>query len=87
MAKDSNFFEGLVLGAILGGIAGVLFAPDSGRETRRKLQNSSLEKEDLVDTAKDQTENMIEKTKDAIESGFAKLKDLIEENKKEQARN
>lgn len=87
MSKESNFFEGLIVGAVLGGIAGILFAPDSGKATRKKLQDGTFEKEEIIENAKDQTENMIEKTKDAIESGFAKLKDLIEENKKEQARN
>ena len=87
MSKQSNFFEGLIIGVMLGGVAGILFAPESGKETRKKLRESSIDKEDMIDTAKDQTENMIEKTKDAIESGFAKLRDLIEENKKEIAKN
>ena len=81
MAKQSNFLEGIIIGAIVGGIAGVLFAPSPGTETRKKLKNMAAENADLVDTAKDQTEDLIDKTKDAIEQGFSKIKTLIEENK------
>ena len=81
MSKQSNFLEGIIVGAILGGIAGVLFAPSPGEETRKKLKSMAAENSDLVDSAKDQTEDLIDKTKDAIEQGFSKIKTLIEENK------
>ena len=66
----SNFLEGIIVGAILGGIAGVLFAPSPGEETRKKLKSMAAENADLVDSAKDQTEDLIDKIfRDKIEDG------------------
>lgn len=35
-----NFLKGLVFGSLVGGSAGLLFAPQSGNDTRRKLQQN-----------------------------------------------
>ena len=37
MSRRSYFFEGFVMGAVVGAVAGVLFAPDEGDKTRSKL--------------------------------------------------
>ncbi len=37
----SNFMSGLVWGALIGAALGVLYAPDSGDKTRKKLQKVS----------------------------------------------
>lgn len=48
MSQESNsFYKGLVFGSILGGIAGVLLAPEEGEKTRKKLsQKLELIKKD-----------------------------------------
>jgi gas vesicle protein len=37
MSKSSNFIAGAVLGAAIGSILGLLFAPKSGEELRKDL--------------------------------------------------
>ena len=81
MSRDSYFFEGVLFGAVLGAIGGMLFAPQSGEETRARIKQFKDENEDLLQDTKDKTEGLIDKTKDAIEQGFDKLNKLIEENK------
>jgi len=43
MSNSSRFFEGLLLGGIMGFLGGILFAPKSGRELRRELAEGSDE--------------------------------------------
>ncbi len=38
MGAKSNLFKGLVLGTLVGGVLGVLFAPKAGKETREDLK-------------------------------------------------
>ncbi len=46
--KGDNFFKGFILGGLVGGVLGILFAPKSGRDTRADL-SAELDKarEDL----------------------------------------
>lgn len=78
--KKSWFIEGVILGAIVGGLAGVLLAPASGEETRERLRKLKDDNELLKD-AKDKTEVMIAKTMDAIEKGFEKVTDMVDERR------
>ena len=71
MHHRSGFLEGLVLGAILGVVGGILFAPTAGEETRKKIKK-----------IKEDNEELIEKTKGAIEDGFQKLVAMVDERKK-----
>ncbi|MGB9694566.1 MAG: YtxH domain-containing protein [Caldisericaceae bacterium] len=45
MADDrgSNFFEGLIFGAAVGFVLGILFAPRPGKETREMLKERANE--------------------------------------------
>lgn len=40
MSKTSNFIVGFVAGATIGAALGVLFAPEEGKETRKKIKKS-----------------------------------------------
>lgn len=42
----NNFYKGLALGAVVGAVAGVLYAPKSGKETREDIKNKSIEVKD-----------------------------------------
>ena len=37
MSKETNFLAGLLVGAAAGAIVGILTAPSSGKDTRKKL--------------------------------------------------
>jgi gas vesicle protein len=43
MSKSQNVFMAGVIGAVAGAIGGLLFAPRSGKETRRKISRLALE--------------------------------------------
>ena len=81
MGRNCNSFNSFIFGAIVGAIAGVVFAPTSGVQTRDKLKKIKESNEDLIQETRDKTENMIEKTLDAIDQGFAKLTEMVDEEK------
>ena len=55
MSKKSagHFALGAVLGAALGAIGGLLFAPKSGKETRKDIAKKAGEAKDFVDEKTD----------------------------------
>lgn len=50
MSKSTNFLGGVLIGTIIGGLAGILMAPESGKDTIKKLKDLS---EDFADNVKD----------------------------------
>ena len=55
---NKKFLSGLLIGAGIGAILGILFAPDKGSETRKKLTRKG---EDLADNIKDLKAKIAEK--------------------------
>lgn len=86
MAKSSHFIEGIILGALAGLATGVLFAPATGEETRRKLKEQSAQLKDNSDEwlsgTKDRSETAVNKTLEAIEQGFDRVSEMVDSNKK-----
>mgnify|MGYP003411800342 CR=1 FL=1 len=87
MKADSKIVLGLLAGAAIGAIAGILFAPDKGSETRKKISKNKSEignqlthsYKDFVDTvqdinrhAKNEAEEVAEKGKVSTFSNQAK---------------
>lgn len=60
MNSSGKIFLAALTGAVAGGIAGVLLAPESGEETRKKL-NKQAQK------ARDELNDLVEKGKDTVE--------------------
>ena len=52
----------LLIGVVIGSVLGILFAPDKGSETRRKI---SAKKDDLLDTWNDFKESLSNTIEDA----------------------
>jgi len=71
-------FNILKLGALLGGILGVLFAPKSGKETRKDLKNFAEEHKKEIDTTVEISKKGLEKAKQvAGDLDTKKIKDKI----------
>jgi gas vesicle protein len=71
--KTSNVLLGIVAGAAVGALLGVLFAPDKGSNTRRKISKKG---EDFVGGIKEKTNLLI----DVVKSPF--LEEMHEGNGK-----
>jgi gas vesicle protein len=63
----------LFVGLIMGGILGILFAPKSGKETRKELIEKS---EKIIDKGKESLEDVVEKTRDLAQVGKQKIEEL-----------
>ncbi|MGD9488284.1 MAG: YtxH domain-containing protein [Calditrichaceae bacterium] len=84
-SNESKFLKGFLLGGAFGMIAGVLFAPKSGKDTRDDLKHESddlLEKaQSELDKIKNELNDLKDKISDTIKKGKAKLEqsETIEE--------
>ena len=86
MSKRSHFLEGLIVGAALGAVLGLLFAPKSGKELRGQIKRLKDDREDLLQETKEKTEAMIANTMDSIKKGFEKVGRMVENRKNERQR-
>jgi gas vesicle protein len=73
--KKSNVVLGILAGAAVGALLGVLFAPDKGSKTRRKIYRKG---EDIVDDLKDKALDLAEKAND-LSRKASKLVDKVNE--------
>jgi gas vesicle protein len=61
----SRIMIGFITGAAIGGILGVLFAPDKGTETRKRISEKS---NDMANSLKDNFNDFVDGVKDKIAS-------------------
>ena len=79
MSKKGNGIGKFVLGTAVGALAGVLFAPRKGEETRKMAKEKAL---DLLDKAK---EIDVKEVRDEIESRVLSIIDELKDLDKEKA--
>ena len=81
MSKIANTLLGLAAGSAIGVGLGILFAPDKGKNTRKKIKNSLSDK---VDELKEQLESLTKtlrkKSMDIKESLEEKVDGLLSES-------
>lgn len=65
-----GFGIGLLVGAVIGGILGILYAPHSGKITRglidEKVHEATRKAEEIIEEAKDKAENIMKEAKAKI---------------------
>ncbi|MEI9956176.1 MAG: YtxH domain-containing protein [Ferruginibacter sp.] len=84
----SKLITGILAGAAVGAILGILFAPDKGASTRKKIARKSTDITDAIkngfttmtDAITNKYENIKEDTAEVLEKGKEKLQ--TEENKR-----
>ena len=71
--RNGDLLKGLLIGGLIGVVAGILYAPKSGKETRKDIARTA---DDLLSRAKDEYEKAVEKSKAAYEAAVKRLKNL-----------
>ena len=71
---------GVLVGGVLGAVAGLLLAPASGRETRRRIVDTSAD-------AKDRTLDLIDESRermsDLVDESRSRISDLVRDGREE----
>lgn len=76
--KFGYFASGILLGAVIGSVVGLLFAPDSGKRTRKKIQRKS---DELMDDVVDYAKYSRDKAEKIVEEGKKRVEELMDEAK------
>ncbi len=82
MSKKGYFLGGIILGGLIGAASGLLLAPTSGEEARKKIKKMAKINDEFIQDAKEKTEVAVHKTIDAIKHGIDKLGKIVEDKKK-----
>jgi len=72
MSNTSKVLLGLIAGAAIGGVLGILLAPDKGSETRRRIVEKGADLGDSIagfgETVKDKFNDVVENMKGSFNS-------------------
>jgi gas vesicle protein len=76
--KSSKLLAGVLLGAVAGAALGILFAPDKGKETRKKIAKKGG---DLSDTIKTKFNDLGDALQDKYKSIRGEANEILEKEK------
>jgi gas vesicle protein len=89
MSENNNSGEvilAFILGGIIGAVAGILYAPRSGKETREKLvgmgEDLAEKFEGVTDEVKNKAKHFVSEGKEKINSQKERLEEAFEAGKK-----
>ena len=80
--SSSKIITGLLIGAGVGVVLGILFAPDKGVDTRKKISKKSA---DLTGTLKSKFNDLIDSISEEIENAKNAADDAIAESNEKAA--
>lgn len=84
--NGTDFLAGFLLGAVAGTALALLFAPQSGEQTRQQLKDQTIElkgrAEDLSVKAREQAEEITARGRIVLEERVAELEEAVAEGKK-----
>ena len=75
MSDNAKTLTALLVGAAAGAVLGLLFAPDKGTETRRKIAEKS---NDMADSVKDKFNEFVDGVKDKFNATKNEAEDVAE---------
>lgn len=76
--SSSKLLAGILVGAAAGAVLGILFAPDKGSETRKKISDSTG---DLGDNLKTKFSEMTDSLKEKYESIRSDANEMLQKGK------
>jgi gas vesicle protein len=86
LEKKKGLAKGLALGTFIGGIVGIFFAPDKGKNTRRKTKEELERVKNILEAniaeGKVRLEDLADKKKEALAETITVLRDKINNDKK-----
>lgn len=83
MKSFSSFMAGLLAGAAVGGVIALLYAPQSGKETRDQIKAKFKDLENELEALKGNASAKSERIRDDIASRLADLQREVENLSKE----
>lgn len=76
--KFGYFASGIIIGAVIGSVFGILYAPDSGKRTRKRIQRKS---DEVLDDAVAYAKQSRDKAEKIVEDGKKKVEELLDETR------
>ena len=76
--NSGKLIGALLLGAAIGGTLGILFAPDKGSETRKKIAGKA---DDITESLKEKFNTLLEDAKKEFEAAKTKAKEFAMDGK------